>query len=81
LLVAVVHVQAEEFVVLFLGADTWVEFASEGVDDVHVTRGVEVVGVDGDELGEESPGHVSSPTPFLHLSSTAKTNIIMKKVN
>jgi len=59
--------------------DTWVEVASESVDDV--TRGVEVVGVGVDELGEESPGHVSSPTPVLHLSSTAKTNKIMKKVN
>ena len=68
--VAVTSESVEEVVVTVVGVGVWVSVASEGVH-IMVTCAEDGVGVD----TEESSGHVSSPTPSLHISSTAKTNI------
>lgn len=67
----VIAVEAVDVVATVVGVDIWV---AEGVITI-VTCEVEGVGVDTDELDEVSYGHVSSPTPSLHISSTATTNI------
>ena len=77
--VELVVAQAVEVVVTLVSVSIWVAVASEGVLNI-VTCGVEGVGVDSDELDEVSYGHVSSPTPSLHISSTAKTNMKIRKL-
>ena len=77
--VVVGEVVTVEVVITVMGVGIWVAVASGDVDDI-LTCGVEGVGVDFDELDEVSYGHVSSPTPLLHISSTAKTNMKITKL-